>query len=272
MTLMLALIVMACGCNHAIAQKSVSPLLQAHAHNDYLHKRPLLDALDHGFCSVEADIYLVDGELLVAHTFLELKPENTLQKLYLDPLKARVKQNGGLVYPDGPEFTLLIDIKNNGAKTFEVLQKKLTQYPDVFSVVDGGKLTKKAVRVIVSGDRAFDLIAKTSPRHAAIDGRLTDLDSPHSVDLMPLISDNWRQHFQWRGKGQIPPDELQRLKDVVAKAHAAGRRIRFWGIPDTPAVWKMMNDAEVDLINTDDLSGLRNILIDATPIPTVCNS
>ena len=33
------------------------PLIHAHAHNDYQHKRPLLDALDHDFCSVEADVY-----------------------------------------------------------------------------------------------------------------------------------------------------------------------------------------------------------------------
>ena len=40
-----------------------TPLLHGHAHNDYLHPRPLLDALDQGFCSVEADIFLVDGKL-----------------------------------------------------------------------------------------------------------------------------------------------------------------------------------------------------------------
>lgn len=41
----------------------VTPLPRAHAHNDYEHARPLLDALDHGFTSVEADVWLVDGEL-----------------------------------------------------------------------------------------------------------------------------------------------------------------------------------------------------------------
>ena len=45
----------------------VSPLPQAHAHNDYEHDRPLRDALDPGFTSVEADVWLVDGKLLVAH-------------------------------------------------------------------------------------------------------------------------------------------------------------------------------------------------------------
>ena len=40
------------------AEESSKPLGQAHAHNDYYHKRPLLDALSHGFCSVEADVFL----------------------------------------------------------------------------------------------------------------------------------------------------------------------------------------------------------------------
>ena len=44
-------------------QEPVTPLLHAHAHNDYEHQRPLYDALDHGYCSVEADIFLVADKL-----------------------------------------------------------------------------------------------------------------------------------------------------------------------------------------------------------------
>ena len=47
------------------AEELPGPLGQAHAHNDYYHKRPLLDALSHGFCSVEADVFLKNGRLLV---------------------------------------------------------------------------------------------------------------------------------------------------------------------------------------------------------------
>src|SRR5438552_6105912 len=93
-----------------VAAGPVVPLIHTHAHNDYEHKRPLFDALDHGFCSVEADIFLVEGQLLVAHNRSQTKPERTLQSLYLDPLRARVKKNAGRVYPAGPEVTLLIDI------------------------------------------------------------------------------------------------------------------------------------------------------------------
>ena len=49
------------------------PLGRAHAHNDYEHTRPLLDALDCGFGSIEADVHLVDGRLLVAHDAFAVK-------------------------------------------------------------------------------------------------------------------------------------------------------------------------------------------------------
>ena len=59
---------------------------------------PLLDALQQGFCSVEADVHLVDGELFVAHDANEIKPDRTLRKLYLEPLLARVRAHGGRAY------------------------------------------------------------------------------------------------------------------------------------------------------------------------------
>src|ERR1041385_7080672 len=95
-----------------------TPLIHAHAHNDYEHKRPLLDALDHGFCSVEADIFLASGKLLVAHERHMTNPEKTLEALYLDPLRERVKKNRGRVYAHGPEFTLLIDLKTDWHTTY----------------------------------------------------------------------------------------------------------------------------------------------------------
>lgn len=245
----------------SVAQIPASPLRQAHAHNDYLHERPLLDAVQNRFASVEADIFLVDGELLVAHTFWELDRNRTLQKLYLDPLKELTQANGGTVFKDAAaEFTLLIDIKNKGGETYQTLHKVLGEYPQLVSHVKDGTLHRKAVRVIISGDRAIDVIRQTSPRLAGIDGRLSDLDTRLSNDLMPLISDNWRNHFKWRGKGPIPELEKARLNSIVSKAHAKGRRIRFWATPDTKDVWTVLQEAGVDLINTDDLDGLKSHL------------
>ncbi len=238
------------------ADNPPKPLLRAHAHNDYLHDRPLLDALDNGFCSVEADIFLVQSKLLVAHTRSELSEKNSLEKLYLEPLRKRVQQNGGRVYSGGPVFTLLIDIKSDGETTYRALHQVLSQYQDIFSRVENGRVHEKAVSAIVSGNRPYAAIAADSPRYVGIDGRLSDLDSDQPPHLMPLISDNWRNHFQWRGDGDLPEAERMKLLQIVQQAHSKNRRIRFWATPDKPAMWQALNEAAVDLINTDNLPGL----------------
>ena len=68
----LAILVALSAISAALAAEPM-PLPAAHAHNDYEHARPLLDALDRGFGSIEADIWLVDGALLVAHDLKDVR-------------------------------------------------------------------------------------------------------------------------------------------------------------------------------------------------------
>lgn len=238
----------------------VQPLAQAHAHNDYLHERPLLDALDHGFTSVEADIFLVDGQLLVAHTRRELNPDRTLEKLYLDPLRQRAKEGNGSIYGDGKPVHLLIDLKSDGKSTYAALSKVLAEYSDIISSVHDGVVSQKAVDVSISGDRPIDVISGESLRYAGIDGRFSDLDSDVPAHLMPLISDSWFSHFRWLGNGEFPAEQRQKLRAAVDKAHAQGRKIRLWAAPDRPEAWRELQAAGVDMINTDNLAGLEKFL------------
>jgi hypothetical protein len=237
------------------------PLLRAHAHNDYEHTRPLLDALDHGFCSVEADVYLVDGQLLVAHDRSKVKPDRTLQSLYLDPLRERVQKHGGLVYPGGPECTLLIDLKGDWRSSYPVLRDILKQYAAMITTFQAGVTRTNAIRVIITGNRSKQMFDGESTRYATLDGELADLDSSASADFIPWISSNWRQDFKWRGSAEMPETEQAKLKDIVAKAHQQGRRVRFWGAPDQPVFWAAMLAHGVDLINTDDLDGAQKFLL-----------
>jgi len=242
-------------------QQSITPLVRAHSHNDYQHGRPCLDALDCGFCSIEADIYLVDGQLLVGHDRRDLKPERTLQSLYLEPLKKQVEVNGGRVYRDGPTVTLLIDIKTEAEPTYAALRAVLKKYAGILTVFHADKTEAGAVSVIVSGNRPRKTLAEETTRYAAYDGRLEDLDATDSASLVPLISSNWIVTFKWRGTGELSQAEKLKLKEIVEKAHKAGRRIRFWSIPDNAAGWSEMLAAGVDLINTDHLPELRDFLL-----------
>jgi len=237
-----------------------APLENAHAHNDYLHQRPLLDALDHGFTSIEADVFPVDGQLLVAHTFLELSKDRTLEGLYLNPLRDIAKRNGGSVYGDGRPIILLVDIKTKGVEACTLLEALLKSYDDVVSSHLDGEFRAKAVTVIISGDRPRAEIEKSNPRYAAIDGRLGDLESTSTASLVPLISDNWGHHFKYRGKGEMPAAEREKLAAIVRKCHDQGRRLRFWATPENSTLWTELRNAGVDLIGTDDLEALQGHL------------
>lgn len=254
---------LACGLAVALPEEkpAVIPLPNAHAHNDYEHARPLLDALDQGFCSVEADIYLRDGRLLVGHTPADLKPDRTLEGLYLVPLRERVRAHGGNVFSHGPPFWLLIDIKTEAKATYLALDPVLARYADMLSSLRDGKWEQKAVTVVISGNRPRELLAAQTTRYAGLDGRLSDLDSAEPAHFLPWISDRWSSHFGWKGQGPMPESERTRLKEIVLKAHARGRLVRFWDTPEDPAFWKELRAAGVDLINTDQLVELRRFLL-----------
>ena len=236
------------------------PLNRAHAHNDYEHARPLFDALDHGFCSVEADIYLVDGKLLVAHDRGEVNSARTLQSLYLDPLRKRVETNGGTVYPRGPEFTLLIDIKSDATKTYAALREVLEKYRSMLTEFHTNRTTVKGLTIILSGNRPIKDLTAEPMRLAGIDGRLSDLDAAASRHLVPWISDNWQNHFKWRGQGNLSANEKEKLLGIVQRVHERAQKLRFWATGDSEDFWRELRNAGVDFINTDDLAGLENFL------------
>ena len=238
------------------------PLTRVHAHNDYEHKRPLLDALDHGFCSVEADIYLVDGKLLVAHERNEVRPERTLQALYLDPLRQRVRQNGGRVYRNGPEVVLLIDLKSEWPEIYPELRKVLQQYADMLVTFHDGIRQTNAILAIITGNRSKNMFDGETVRYAALDGELADLDGDKNAEVIPWISGNWYKTFMWRGTGQIDAEERGKLRAIVWRAHQQGRKVRFWGSPDQPVFWQELLEDNVDLINTDDLPGAQKFLLE----------
>ena len=249
-----------------VAGEPVLLLTHAHAHNDYEHARPLFDALDHDFCSVEADIFFTNGCLLVAHKFSETKPERTLQALYLDPLRDRVRKNGGRVYPGGPEFTLLIDLKEDWRTLYPPLRAVLTNYPDLFTTFRDGVKQTNAITVILTGDRSGLRFAGEAVRWAALDGNLSELEKNPSPLLVPWISADWKNIFHWNGSGEMPATERQQLNSIVRRAHEQGRLVRFWDAPDFPNFWRTVRAADVDWINTDDLAGAE-FFFDAERLP-----
>ena len=247
------------------------PLLRGHAHNDYQHAQPLCDALARGFTSIEVDIHLIDGQLLVAHDKQDVRSDRTLQSLYLNPLRERISQHGGRVYPGGPPITLLIDIKSDAESTYVVLRDVLNQYMEILTTYGPDGRQEGALVAIISGNRPLEIMKTETIRCAACDGRAEDLDSVAPASLIPLISDRWSALFTWKGDSTMPTEEQQNLIDFINTAHSNGRRVRFWATPDDSSqaryeVWRELIAADVDFINTDDLQGLQQFLIEHDPL------
>lgn len=255
---------------------------RTHAHNDYHHPRPLLDALGHGFVSVEADVFLVGSDLRLSHDKVEdWMKLPTLEAAYLTPLsELKTQRNSGGIYPDGTRLMLLVDLKTDGVATYQHLHEVLARYqaatPGLFTSYEktgDGKwrVMRGAVDVIITGNAnpPRQVMAQQDLRYAGHDGRAADIgpdtkpeDAP---EVVPLISDNWEKVFAgelaWDGTGDMPAATRRRLIEVVDAVHAEGKLLRFWNLPkDAAAVWGPLYDCGVDLINTDDLKGLSAFL------------
>lgn len=229
--------------------------LNAHAHNDYVHRRPLKEALENGFISVEADIHLVDGKILVAHNHAtNHSPE--LSKLYLAPLDSILKAHQGQIYPGSSSpFYLMIDLKTEGEATYRALKELLGRFSSLLCRTDNC-----AVKIFLSGERPEEIMLKDATSGIAIDGRPEDIGKGHPARIMPVISDTYKNWSDWRGNSAASENDLARIKALAQRVHAEGKKLRLYGIPDKEIVWQELLNCGVDLINTDHLEELNMFL------------
>ena len=244
------------------ADAQPAALAHTHAHHDYVHASPLLGALERGFRSVEADVHLVGGRLLVAHNCDSVDAAHTLESLYLEPLRANIHQHGGRAYPGAAPLTLLIDVKSDSEATYSALDAVLRRYADILTSFARGEVADGPVIAVISGERAINTMRRAPVRFAAVDGRLADLEKPPrpARALMPIVSDSRDRITTWKGVGPAPANVRRDVDRAVCLAHAQGRQLRFSGTPDNEAVWLLLSDAGVDLIGADDLDALGTFL------------
>jgi hypothetical protein len=212
--------------------------------------------------------------VLVAHDRGQVAPGGTLETLYLKPLAERVRAHGDSVHAGWQRtFHLLIDVKSDARTTYRAIHRALRAYRQMLTRFLPDGVRRGAVTVTISGNRDLTSMAGQRVRYAAYDGRLADLDSGLPASLVPLISDSWARTFTWRGEGPMPHSERRKLRDIVARAHRSGRRVRFWGTSDlSPSARANIREeglaAGVDYLETDNLTELQRGLLAADPTPS----
>jgi hypothetical protein len=156
-------------------------------------------------------------------------------------------------------IVLMIDVKSKGCRTIKALKKFIERYKPILSSYEDGKLTIRNLTLVVTGHRPMAWLDTGGPRYLFVDADLKNLDRRKEVpDLYFTASCKYSSLISWKGKGQIPPTEQQRLTILVDRAHSMGAKVRLWASPDKTCVWNFLMAAGVDLINTDKLIALRN--------------
>lgn len=211
-----------------------------HSHNDYEQNVPFWKAFAAGASSIEADVFLINDTLYVAHEKNEIKATRTLENLYLKPIQVLFEKE----LMDTRPFQLLIDIKteahptlNKIVDTLNPLQKHL--YP----------INPDGVQIIISGSRPNSTEYSNFPEYIYFDWQSTDV--PQHKEKVALVSLSLSNFTQWTGERPLTQKEKNEVTAIIGKMKKLNKPIRFWASPDTPLAWETLHKLGVDFIGTD---------------------
>ncbi|MEO6547223.1 MAG: alkaline phosphatase family protein [Ferruginibacter sp.] len=238
-----------CGQLTSSAQKPLYSVAMAHSHNDYHQQSPFYGAYNEQFGSMEADIFLSGKLLIVAHDSAELPARRNFEKLYLVPIDAALKANKGFVYKDtSRKLQLLIDLKTEGISTMNALLQLLKKYPNI--------TRNNSINIVITGNRPSPKLYASYPGYIRFDGSLDSQYNKSALQKIAMLSAPFEDFSKWKGIGELPDADKQRMITSINKAHRLNKPVRFYGCPDFAAAWKQFLQLKVDFINTDNIAGL----------------
>jgi hypothetical protein len=264
-----------------------------HSHNDYLQRIPLFEALGSGCISVEADVFLRNGDLFVGHTSSSLQPDSTLRSMYLEPLQRMLDMrnadstNGTWagIFDRAPQQTvvLLIDHKTAGAETFTELYDQLQTLRDLdyLTYWNGTERVIRPLTIVASGNAPFESVTTLNATHRDIfwDAKLDQLlyINDNLETEPPIYAYNRSNSYfastefklarlhSWHDPSRPLPD-TPRAKEAassqIEQAKARGLISRYWDTPASPVnlrdiAWRVLIDSQVGILNMDDMGIVR---------------
>ena len=215
-----------------------------HSHNDYSRTMPFYEAYSQHLFSVECDMYYTNGKFLVGHDPEDLKEDVTFDRLYLEPLINVYNLNGGRPYAGSEEhFQLVVEIKSDNTDAYmKAFVEKIKKYPEIFDP----SVNPYACHIVVTGHVPSPDKFSQYPSYVTFDGDINENYTPEQLKQVGMISMCFASYSVWNGKGTIIAKEKAVIEDLIARVHALGKPIRFWGAPESVTVWTTFYSMGVD--------------------------
>lgn len=225
-------------------------LTSAHSHNDYNQTDPFNLAYNRGFESIEADIFLSNNVLFVAHDKDKIAQSRTLSNLYLRPLEKVLSRD------TCRKVTLLIDVKED---YHAILPELLIELKPLLKFVEGSEVAKR-LTILISGNRPPPEEFENYPKYIEFDEDLLHTYTASQLKRIGQVSLQYTNYSAWKGIGPIPEHEATALQTLINAVHALGKPIRFWDAPDNAAGWTELIKLHADVIGTDNIDALSSFL------------
>jgi alkaline phosphatase len=235
-----------------LAQAQEYNTTNIHSHNDYASPLPFYEAYSNEVGVIEADVFLVNNDLFVAHTSNEINPGISLKNTYLNPLSLKMKTLGGKAYPGNKPLILMIDVKSEAVATLKVIVQQLKTFPKL--------ILNKNLKVIISGNRPDPSQWNDYPSFIYFDGRINENYSAQQLSRVEMISEDLKNHTVWNGKGVLTQPDSEKIQEIIKKVHDQNKKIRFWSTQDNVNTWMTLMNLKVDYIATDNTSALTQFI------------
>ena len=213
-----------------------------HAHNDYLKKKPLFDALDQNIYSIEIDVFSTERGVVVAHTGNSLSSKPLLEELYILPLK-KVLDAGTIK----SQLSLVFDIKNGGEKTCTAVMNVLNTH--LFK-------HRFQLRILFTGGYGKDFRKNFMQWNIVFDH---NLESYLKTGVIPDYSGRFSNSYSTFKSyyKSIPKDTMEKR---FALANMMGLETRVWAAGNSEKTWDFIVKLGFNTLNVDDYKKARKFI------------
>jgi len=234
----------------AYSQKNAKPIISS---QNFSSKTELWESVGSGIFNFEADVIYIYGKLYVTG----LMPDSANHKLptltdaYLYPLFNQYKKNNGEIIPGyNGDIYLILNISSQPIQVYKQLAAEMRPFTDMLTFELAGVKHPGKLRILIKDNSQLEKINSIKPSFLGLVGSLADIDKKADSNLMPLIEVDFSEITSWKGTGNIPFEDFQKFKDVVAKVHAQNKKISFRNCPTYKPVADLIQTLKADFVST----------------------
>jgi hypothetical protein len=233
-------------------QKNAKPIISSH---NFTSKSELWESIGNGIINYKADVMYIYGKLYVT----DMMPDSinhklpTLTDAYLYPLYNQFKKNNGQILPGyADEIFLILNFTNQPLQVYKQLAIEMRPFSEMLSYKTDGVEHKGKLKILIANKEYFDLINANKPGFLVLAGKLSDVEKNIDAAKMPLIVADFEEFTKWKGTGNIPFDDFVKIKEIVAKVHAQGKKISITNCPSNKTIADLILTSKVDYLTTPD--------------------